>query len=54
MLDEERQQNVEYFNHLGNIIKGDARFTKKIKFRIAIEKLHSSRKFFSTANRTYI
>jgi hypothetical protein len=54
MIDEKQQQNVEFFNHLGNTIKCDARCTRKIKSSVAIAKLHSSRKFFSTANRIYI
>jgi hypothetical protein len=51
VIDEKQQQNVEYFRHLGNLIKSDLRCTKKIKSRIALAKLHSSIKFFSTTTR---
>jgi hypothetical protein len=38
MIDQKQLENVEYFNYLGIMITGDARFTHEIKYRIAMTK----------------
>jgi hypothetical protein len=35
-------QNMECFNYLDNPVTKDARFTRKIKSRIAVQKQHST------------
>jgi hypothetical protein len=38
MIDQKQLENVEYFSCLGSMITNDARCTRKIKSRIAMEK----------------
>jgi hypothetical protein len=38
MIDKKQLENVEYFNHLGNMITNDARCTGEIKSRIVMGK----------------
>jgi hypothetical protein len=38
MIDHKQPQNVEYLNHLDSMITNDARCTREIKSRIAMEK----------------
>jgi hypothetical protein len=38
MIEQKQLENVEYFNYLGSMITNDARCTREIKYRIAMEK----------------
>jgi hypothetical protein len=38
MIDQKRQENVEYFSYLGSVITNKARCTLGIKFKIATAK----------------
>ena len=55
MISQRKLENVEYFKYLGNVITNDARYTLKIKSRIAIKKSSiQQEKDFSLANWTQI
>jgi hypothetical protein len=42
--DQKQLEDVEYFSYLGSMITHDARCTREIKSRIALEKQHSTRR----------
>jgi hypothetical protein len=44
IIDHKQLENVKYFNYFGSMIKNDARYTRKIKFRTTTEKLSFNRK----------
>jgi hypothetical protein len=44
IIDQKQLENVEYFSYLGNMVTNDARFTRKIKSRIAMAKAAFSKK----------
>jgi hypothetical protein len=44
MIDQKQLENVEYFNYLGNMVKNDAKCTRKIKPRIDMEKAAFNKK----------
>jgi hypothetical protein len=44
MTDQKQLENVNYFNHLGNMTTNDARRTRGIEFRIAMAKAAFNRK----------
>ena len=44
IVDQSQLENVKYFNYLGNIITNNARYTRKIKFMIAMAKALFNRK----------
>jgi hypothetical protein len=44
LLDHKQLKNLEYFNHLGSIIKSDARCTRAFKSSIVIAKVAINKK----------
>jgi hypothetical protein len=44
MIGQKQLENVKYFMYLGSILTNDGRCTREIKSRIAMVKLHSSRR----------
>jgi hypothetical protein len=55
VIDQKQLKNVEYFNYLGSMTVNDVRWTREIKFRIAMAKVAFNRgkkTLFSTANWT--
>jgi hypothetical protein len=44
MIDQKQLENVEYLNYLGIMVTNDARFTREIKYRIAMAKAAFSKK----------
>jgi hypothetical protein len=44
MIDQKQLENVESFKYLGNILTNDGRCTCEIQCRIAMAKLHSTRR----------
>ena len=44
MVDQNQLENVESFKYLGSILTNDGRCTCEIKCRIAMVKLHSTRR----------
>ena len=44
MIDQKQLENVNYFNHLGNMTTNDARCTRGIEFRIVMTKAAFNRK----------
>jgi len=46
MIDQKQLENVESFKYLGSILTNDGRRTCEIKCRIAMNKLHSTRREF--------
>ena len=54
MIDQKQLVNVESFKYLGSILTNDGRRTCEIKCRIAMNKLHSTRReFFLLAHWTW-
>jgi len=39
MIDQKQLENVEHFNHLGKLVRNDARRTREIKSRITVSKI---------------
>jgi hypothetical protein len=54
MVDQKPVENVEYFNCLGNVITNNAKFTWKIKSKIAMAIAASARKLILPKNWTWI
>ena len=53
MTDQKQLENVKYFKYLGSMLTDDGRCTYEIKSKIAIEKLHlTRRRIFLPANWT--
>jgi hypothetical protein len=46
MIDQKQLEYVESFKYLGSMLKNDGRYTCAIKSRIALQKLHSTRRGF--------
>jgi GDP-D-mannose dehydratase len=44
MIDQKQQENVQYLNYCGTMIKIDARYTREVEFRIVIAKASHNRK----------
>jgi hypothetical protein len=49
MIDKIQLENVEYFNHLGNMITNGVRCTGEIKCRIVMEKTAFNKKIIFTS-----